>query len=170
MYFLDSCIKLNLTSLINRYFFLRYYYENTAPQWIEFNRYGWKELDVVIRKNLVRDNRDHVIITGTYLVSKFKDVNGTEREFYLSLPNRLGVPQYFWKMYYDVETKSGTVFIGLNNPYMKIDPDIFFCETTKCPGHLSRKNAKKDLVFCCTKEAFEKVYGNLPKKLFQRYI
>lgn len=110
---------------------------------------------------------DHLIITGTYKVTKFRDVDGTEQEYYLRLPNKVAVPEYFWKMYYDIGMKSGTVFIGLNNPYRDpIDPKIFFCETMKCPGQLARRKSQRDLVFCCSKESFEQVYGKIDPVVF----
>lgn len=119
---------------------------------------------------MVRGNRDHIIVTGTYKVVTLKDVNGTDREFHLRMPSRLSVPKYFWKMYYDVEMKSGTVFIGLNNPYSKVDPNAFFCETIKCPGQVLRKSSNKSAIFCCTKDSFEKVYGKLDPMVFERTV
>lgn len=106
-------------------------------------------------------NSKHVIITGTYGVCTLPDVTGVERPLFLSLPNSISVPLYLWKIDYDLDKKNGVVFIGMNNPFKKVDNITYLCETITCPGSMIQQSKIVLLFYCCTLESFEKTYGKL---------
>lgn len=154
----------------------RFYYANVAPQWQIFNGNMWADLEQSTRTKLDQDNGTsrHVIITGTYDVCTLADVDGVQQPLYLDLPDSIPVPLFYWKLYYDVDAEDGIVYIGLNNPYKTIDDSVYICPNI-CPdgyhgrGYLDsgrmnddpEPDANNGLIYCCTKESFENVYGKL---------
>ncbi|XP_025194442.1 uncharacterized protein LOC112594053 [Melanaphis sacchari] len=153
-----------------------FYYANVAPQWQIFNGDMWAELEQSTRTKLDKDNSSsrHVIVTGTYGVCTLADVDNVQQPLYLDLPNSIPVPLLYWKLHYNVDSADGIVYIGLNNPYKKIDDSVFICPNTCPDGHHNRgyldngrpnsepePDANDGLIYCCTKESFEKAYGEL---------
>lgn len=136
----------------------RYFYENTAPHWSELNNRVWKLLERLFRRNLLRGSNRHMIAAGTHDTLMLPDENGVEMPLYLSTEKRVPVPKFIWKMDYDIDRKLGTVFIGYNHPHDQIDESLHFCETVPCPGELGKED-NSELLFCCTKDSFEKVFG-----------
>jgi len=175
----------------------RFYYANVAPQWQIFNGKLWADLEQSTRSKLSKNNgtSNHVIvITGTYGACTLADVDDVQQPLYLDLPNKIPVPLLYWKLYYDVDTKDGIVYIGLNNPYKKIDDSVYICPNVCPDGYKGRGNrndtdktvldrdhwndtddtvldsdrrndeepdANDGLIYCCTKQSFEKAYGEL---------
>lgn len=153
-----------------------FYYANVAPQWQIFNGNMWADLEQSTRTKLDQDSGKsrHIIITGTYDVCTLADVDDVQQPLYLDLPGSITVPLFYWKLYYDVDTADGIVYIGLNNPYKTIDDSVFICPNI-CPdgyhgrGYLDKGSENDDpepdanngLIYCCTKESFENVYGKL---------
>ncbi|XP_060840359.1 uncharacterized protein LOC132921380 [Rhopalosiphum padi] len=153
-----------------------FYYANVAPQWQIFNGDMWADLEQSTRSKLDKDNGTsrHVIVTGTYDVCTLADVDDVQQPLHLDLPDSIPVPLFYWKLYYDVDAADGIVYIGLNNPYKKIDDSVYLCPNI-CPdgyhgrgyqdnGHANddpEPDANNGLIYCCTKESFEKVYGEL---------
>ncbi|XP_050420523.1 uncharacterized protein LOC126833309 [Adelges cooleyi] len=144
-----------------------YYYANVAPQWQVFNGKLWSQLENHTRLKLSNDSSRYVIVTGTYGVCTLEDVDGEQQPIHLDPPYRLPVPLYYWKLVYNVDDDDGTVYLGLNNPFMNITDDVYICPNT-CPDGYEGNDANDGLVYCCSKEEFEKVYGELDKTLFEK--
>lgn len=146
----------------------RFYYENTVPQWFIYNRRVWKNLQTVVNEKLSKDYTRHLIVTGMMDMCHLVERANKTHPIFLSLPWSIAVPKYIWKLDYDVDRKNGTVYIGLNNPYKTIDMDVFFCEAMPCPTKLLRKNAfRTELLFCCTKEDFERTHGAIDSVVYE---
>lgn len=113
-----------------------------------------------------------LIVTGTYGSCTLPDVDGVQQPLFLDPPANMPVPLFYWKLYYDVDTADGMVYIGLNNPYKKIDDSVYICPNL-CPDGYRKTDAtgvndeNNGLVYCCTKEAFEEVYGQLDPIVFR---
>lgn len=161
--------SLNSTSPFYRYCFLRYFFENTVPQWYRFSQGYWRDVERVFRRYMSESESHHVVVSGTYLTSTLPDENGTPQLFYLSLTNQMPVPQYFWKMNYDVNKNTGVVWVGLNNPTTRLNETRFLCEPIVCPAKMQRKTYHKKLMYCCSKEGFEEVYGRIDPVVFGNF-
>lgn len=73
-------------------------------------------------------------------------------------------------MDYDLDRKSGTVYIGVNNPYKKINHSVHICDTIPCPGRdLSKIQKKTKLFYCCSKESFEKNVGYFDSIIYKKF-
>jgi len=146
-----------------------FYYVNVAPQWQIFNGYMWSELEENLRSGIV-NNTDgrHVIVTGSYGSCTLADRDGVQRPLFLDLPHSIPVPLFYWKMYYDINTDFGIVYIGLNNPYKRIDGSVYICPNicSDSDGN-GRPDANRGLVYCCTKKSFEDVYGKLDPVIYR---
>lgn len=173
-----------------------FYYANVAPQWQIFNGDMWADLESTTRSKLSKENGTrHVIVTGTYEVCTLPDVDDIQQPLYLDLPRSIPVPLLYWKLYYDVDTEDGIVYIGLNNPYKEIDDSVYICPNT-CPdgyhgrgyqgrdpqnhpsetepdrGHRNdpEPDANDGLIYCCTKESFEDAYGKLDPIVYRQLM
>lgn len=144
----------------------RFYYANVAPQWQIFNGNIWAELEELTRRKIEGSNSKHLIVTGTYGSCTLPDIDDVEQPLFLDLPDSIPVPLFYWKLYYDLDLKNGTVYIGLNNPYKEIDDSVYICPNV-CPDGFDN-DANEGLIYCCTKESFEKVYGPLDPIVFQQ--
>lgn len=150
------------------YCFLRFYFENTAPQWSIFQEYLWKNLERVIKINLAQSKNKHVIVTGTYGTCTLQDESEIERPLHLAVNQRMTVPLYIWKLSYDLSLKNGIVYIGMNHPYKKVDRNNTICDVILCPGGmLDRRAIDRQLLFCCTKESFEITYGKIDHTVYR---
>lgn len=113
----------------------------------------------------------HVIVSGTYgsclLPNKTQDLH----PLHLSLPTGITVPEYIWRMDYNMDREAGIVFLILNNPYKKINLKTYICEDIPCPGGLKRKSifSLKGFLFCCSKAGFEKIYGRIDPIVYWDY-
>lgn len=116
----------------------------------------------------MRGTNRHLVAAGTHETLTLPDENGEEKPLYLASDERVPVPKYIWKLDYDIDRKSGTVFIGYNHPHNAIDSSLHFCETVPCPGELGKED-NSDLLFCCTKDAFEKAIGHLDYQVFKPF-
>lgn len=79
------------------------------------------------------------------------------------------VPEFFWKMDYDVIQKKGIVFLGFNGPFKAVETIKQACATTPCPNRFRRKSYTRDLFYCCSKEAFEDSFGKFSPILFEEF-
>lgn len=157
--------------------FLRFFCENTAPQWQIFNKQTWRIVEKYFRIKLSQDPLSrHIIITGTYGTSALPDKESVKQTLYLSLdPQGIFVPKYFWKMDYNMDKGDGMVYIGLNDPFSKVNKTSYICENTQCPELFKvtfQKHRKsfKGLVYCCTSASFEKTYGPLDPLKWQKNL
>jgi len=145
----------------------RFYYANVAPQWQIFNGQLWAEVEDIVRQNMDEEPSDYLIVTGTYGSCTLPDVDGVQRPLFLDWPDGgIPVPMYYWKMHYDFELDDATVYVGLNHPYAEIDDSVYICPDI-CPGQFG-SDADDGLVYCCTKESFENVYGPLDPIVYHR--
>lgn len=168
IYILNFQLIIKYLSFTYRYCLHRYFFENTVPHWSELNNRIWKLLERLFRRNLIRGSSRHLIVSGSYGTLTLPDENGVEQPLYLATNERLPIPKFIWKMDYDIDRKSGTVFIGYNHPNIPLDKSLHFCNTVPCPGDLSKQD-NSDLLFCCTKESFEEAYGLLDYYLFRPF-
>lgn len=150
------------------FIFLRFFYENTAPQWHIFNKETWRTVEKYFRERLSEEPlARHIIITGTYGSCSLPNNESVQQPLYLSYnPPGVNVPQYIWKMDFNLETNEGLVFIGLNNPYIKVERNSYICKTIPCPLKFKFKLRRfgsvfKGLVYCCTASSFQETYGIL---------
>lgn len=164
-------------SLSYQYCFIRFYCENTAPQWQTFNKRAWRIVEKYFRQKLSQDSMSrHIIIAGTYGTSTLPDSESVQQTLYLTLnPPGITVPKYIWKMDFDIVKNTGMVFIGLNDPYSKVNRSSYICKTTPCPRmfrHNLRfhKDCDQESVYCCTSESFEETYGKLDPLRWQKNL
>lgn len=173
----------------------RFYYANVAPQWQIFNGDMWADLEQTTRTKLSNEDGSskHVIVTGTYDVCTLADVDDVQQPLYLDLPGSIPVPLFYWKLYYDVDAEDGIVYIGLNNPYKEIDDSVYICPNICPAGYHSRgyqgrgprnnpdesgqqndqndsADANDGLIYCCTKDSFEQVYGKLDSIVYRQLM
>ncbi|VVC35734.1 Extracellular Endonuclease, subunit A,DNA/RNA non-specific endonuclease [Cinara cedri] len=155
-----------------------FYYANVAPQWQSFNGYAWNHLEMWTRYRMDNSTGRRVIVTGTYGSCTLPDVDGVEQPLFLDPPTDIPVPLFYWKLYYDADAEDGMVYVGLNNPYMKIDESAYICPNLCPDGYRGNgdtsyvaaagKNDENDgLIYCCSKESFEEVYGRLDPIVFR---
>ncbi|XP_050548529.1 uncharacterized protein LOC126910209, partial [Daktulosphaira vitifoliae] len=142
------------------------YFANVAPQWQVFNGALWSNLEKKTREKLSHDSSKYVIITGTYGVCTLEDINGVQKPIHLLPPNKITVPLYYWKLVHNLDTESGTVYIGLNNPYQNITDDLYICPNTCVEGLNKSNDDNNGLMFCCTQENFEKIYGKIDTSFY----
>lgn len=110
-----------------------------------------------------------MIITGTYLTSKLVDSSGTQHEFTLFPPRSMALPQYLWKLDYDLDSKTGIVYVALCNPYTPIDKIEHICETIPCPGFEQLSAETRKVVYCCSKEAFDYTYQGFDRLVYDKF-
>lgn len=105
------------------------YVNNCAPQRVGFNEDNWNSLEVDLRKHL------KLWLPYDHLQNK----KGHKMDIYLYSDENnnvfLPVPVYFYKIVYEVKSKTGIAFIGINNPCYEPDGvhNLFFCEDV-CRG------------------------------------
>lgn len=126
-------------------------------------------MERIIKINLAQSRNKHVIVTGTYGTCKLYDEEEIERPLYLAVNYHITVPLYVWKLSYDLELKNGVVYIGMNNPYRRVDRNNTICDVILCPGGmLERRSIDKQLLFCCTKDSFEDTYGRIDVTVYRQ--
>lgn len=140
-----------------------FYLINAAPQWQIFNMRNWLMLETSVRKFAQKIRRDLTIYTGTYGVMTLPHaITEQEVELYLYINGTrkaIPVPRLFWKLVYEPSSKTGTVFIGVNNPYVfqesrdKICTDI--CDKYKWITW-KRTQITLGYGYCCAVDEFAK--------------
>lgn len=144
--------------MFNQYRFLRYFYENSIPQWLYFSEVIWPDVEKLFELNMANSNSTHLIISGWFMTSKFEDLTGKRHRFYLYPPTRMAVPQFRWKMNYDVIAKTGIIYVAMCNPYTPLDRIIVICEPIPCPNFNKLRAKTKKMVYCCDKKTFDQTY------------
>ncbi|XP_026318145.1 uncharacterized protein LOC113228916 [Hyposmocoma kahamanoa] len=151
-----------------------FHYVNCAPQWVGFNGGNWNTLEVDLRNHIHLFGLHTTVYTGVYGVTQLSNQLGRKVDVYLYSDENnnpvIPVPLYFYKIVYDPESKRGTAFIGINNPYYEPDEarQLFFCEDL-CRGDerfswLSwhPDNPHEGYTFCCTIPSFRETIRHLP--------
>lgn len=99
-----------------------FFYVNVAPQWHTMNGNNWNELEMSVRNFAGKRNLDLTVYTGVHGSARLPDVNNHLQELSLYVNGNkraLTVPAIFWKIVHNPVAKTGTVFVGHNNPYDK---------------------------------------------------
>jgi len=106
-----------------------FWYLNTAPQWQSFNGGNWNTLEMNVRQFAVRRQLDLDVYTGVHGHMTMENVHGKQRPIWLQTEKEiLSVPRFYWKIIYDPESKRGTAFVGLNDPFIRsITDDMYLC-------------------------------------------
>ncbi|XP_049314486.1 uncharacterized protein LOC125778906 [Bactrocera dorsalis] len=148
---------------------------NVVPQWQSFNAGNWSLIEDEVRKFAHDSNSTLLCLTGTWVVCTLPDVNNVRRELYLGDDkqnnNVIRVPQLFYRIVtrIDAESRKGITFVGVNNPYLKI-------EELTTEGYLiaedvshninwinwDRQNIDKDCCYACSVPDFVAVVKDLP--------
>lgn len=150
-----------------------FYFLNAAPQWQTFNGGNWATLEDHLKRYIDRKNINAEIYTGTYGILTYNDTRGATREIFLASDrrtndNRIPVPKAFYKVVLVPETRSGIVFIGINNPYISIEEikrDYSYCENVMDKVNYipwNRRNLRQGYLYACSVNEFAKFVGHLP--------
>jgi hypothetical protein len=99
-----------------------FHYVNAAPQWQTFNGDNWNTLEADVRDYAEENELDLKVYTGTYGVSTLPHEDTKEQiPLYLYVDDNgnkaIPVPELYWKVVYNPETKQGVALLGVNNPY-----------------------------------------------------
>lgn len=99
-----------------------FHYVNAAPQWQTFNGDNWNTLEADVRDYAEENELDLKVYTGTYGVSTLPHEDTKEEiPLYLYVDDNgnkaIPVPELYWKVVYNPETKQGVALLGVNNPY-----------------------------------------------------
>lgn len=142
-----------------------------AIQWLTFNSEVWNDFEKSFRRSLTKIRGRHLIVVGTFFAKSRLGLYDSRDKIVRFSPNNIGVPEYFWKMDYNVDTKYGVVYIGVNKPRTRVnDGNVYICDTIPCPGRgLSRLDERTELFYCCSKESFEKVYGDFDSDVYKQF-
>lgn len=81
-----------------------FFLSNMVPQVPNHNRGIWKQLETCIRNWTIDDNKDLYIITGTVYNKEYKSIGD----------NKVGVPDYMWKVIIDAKTNTAIAFLFPN--------------------------------------------------------
>lgn len=149
-----------------------FYFTNAAPQWQSFNGGNWEVLENHLKRYVDRQNINIEIYTGTYGVMSYNDIHGIPREIYLAsneTERRIPVPKVFYKVAIDYSQLAGVAFIGINNPYAKMEEilaNYTYCENvmdkiTYIPWN--RVNITLGYLYACSVNEFANAIGDLPE-------
>ncbi|CAD6233785.1 GSCOCG00007281001-RA-CDS [Cotesia congregata] len=146
-----------------------FWYVNSAPQWQSFNGGNWNILESSIRKFAVKNGINLEIFTGIHGQMMIEDENNNQVPVYLfgnETHRALEVPRFFWKVIYQPETKKGTAFVGLNDPYQSaITEDMFICKDLSERIKLinwNKKSLSKGVSYACDVNHLRKVIPSIP--------
>lgn len=146
-----------------------FYLVNAAPQWQTFNGRNWNNLEQDVRNYASRNAVDLVVYTGTHGVTTLlHSVTGAETELYLYVNGAargIPVPRIFWKLVYDPVRKAGTVFIGVNNPYI-LNPSKDIICTNVCSQYSwltwRATDVEDGYSYCCSVADFRRTVTTFP--------
>lgn len=93
-----------------------YYYSNMTPQLPGFNREGWVAIENQLRAYVLRTDRALLVVTGGVL---HDDLPVQERSV-----NKVSIPEYYYKVAVDPETKKGIGFIVPHEEHLR-SPDSY---------------------------------------------
>ena len=84
-----------------------YFYSNMSPQYPEFNRGVWAQLEGSLRGYVIRTGHPLYVVTGGILEEDLPKVKRAK--------NHLTIPQYFYKVAYDPESNISIGFLIKNH-------------------------------------------------------
>ena len=110
------------------------------------------------------------VFTGTLGQLALKSDEGRMTRIYLSKGKKpyIPVPEFFWKMVYDLASDGAIVFIGLNNPHFVGDPRT---GASICPDRCAsarwffafQSSITKGFLYCCLYQDFAGVVPWAPR-------
>lgn len=143
-----------------------FFYVNVAPQWHTLNSNNWNELEMSVRNFAGKRKLDLVVYSGIYGSSQLPDIHNTPQDLSLFVnSNRkaITVPEIFWKVVHDPLAKTGTVFVGHNNPY-EPKPKPLCTDVSSKISWLSwdAKNATAGISYCCDFNELKRIVDYMP--------
>jgi DNA/RNA endonuclease G (NUC1) len=82
-------------------------YLNVAPQWKQFNRISWGNLEILVRNMSIVNSLDFDVYTGTLDTLNHNLTDGNDT-------HRIEIPKWFWKCIPQLKY----LFLGLNNVFV----------------------------------------------------
>lgn len=148
-----------------------FYFLNAAPKWHTFNAGNWLSIEMDIRRFVIKTKQTVQMYTGTFGISTLPhEITGEQIELFLFVDDKgnkaIPVPQLFWKVIYEPITRRGSVFLGVNNPYLSEDevhkhiicPDV----SNEIPWLTwAATNITGGISYTCTVEGFRAATGLL---------
>ncbi|XP_017781048.1 PREDICTED: uncharacterized protein LOC108565885 [Nicrophorus vespilloides] len=146
-----------------------FYYVNVAPQWQTFNGRNWNTLEMDVRDYAGSKDLDLVVYTGTHGISTLPhEETGEQTELFLYVDGKehgIPVPQLYWKVVHNPQTKAAVAFVGINNPYDKNVEDDMFC-TSICDKidwvNWKNNDIQMGYGYCCDVNELRKTIINIP--------
>ena len=156
-----------------------YHFINVAPQWQTFNNGNWRAVESAVRNYASQIRNAIQVYTGTLGVLKYKNGHGIPTPVFLAKDEArsnnqldnvfslLPTPEYFWKLAYNPTLDQAIVFIGLNDPHFKGNPEL---TAQICPDicakskwfFLYQKKVEKGYTFCCKYQDFKAIIDWIP--------
>lgn len=108
-----------------------------------------------------------MVITGTYGVLNLPDSKGKQQALYFD-GQKLPIPEFFFKVVYDSQSKNGIGFVTSNNPYLKSANNVKeLCKDVGCAQYqwsIDRANEPaKGVTYCCDVNDMRKTINYIPK-------
>lgn len=146
-----------------------FYFLNAAPKWHSFNEGNWLSMEIDLRRYIIRTGTTLQIYTGTYGISTLPHANtGIEIELFLFADDNgnraIPVPQVFWKIAYEPISRTGVVFLGVNNPFLEDAREHIICPDIREQISWltwSPTNITGGYSYCCTVSSFASATGIL---------
>lgn len=147
-----------------------FYFLNAAPKWHSFNEGNWLSIEMDVRRYVTNTRRSVEVYTGTYGISTLPhEKTGEEIELFLFVDENgdraIPVPQLFWKAVYEPVSRTGTVFIGVNNPYLTNVSNHIICpDISEKINWLTwtATNITGGYSYSCTVDSFRSATGLIP--------
>lgn len=144
--------------------FLTYFYANVAPQWQSINAGNWLATEKNVRKKAIELGRDLTVYTGTQGILTLPNAKGQATPLYLNDDAQtIPIPDNFWKVLYDAETKQGIALVGSNNPLLDSEDNLLCKNVCEANGWSTIRDFRKGLIYCCTVADFQKAVSYAPK-------
>ncbi|KAM7355279.1 uncharacterized protein ACRADG_001404 [Cochliomyia hominivorax] len=145
---------------------------NVAPQWQAFNGGNWENIENGVRSYVANKSLTVDCYSGIWGVSTLPDVNGTQKELYLSFDEKkigtIPVPKIYFRVVIDRKSRNGIVLVGVNNPHatrQQIEKEYVICNDISDKigwVNWSKEDLPKGYSYACSVPDFVKVVKNLP--------
>lgn len=147
-----------------------FHYVNVAPQWQSFNGYNWNQAEADVRDYAESREIDLEMYTGTYGVTTLPhEETGEDIPLYLYIGSDglqgIAVPEVYWKVAYNKETKLGVALVGINNPYLKDVKKSVICEDVSSSIswlHWNASDTNAGYSYACAVDDLRKTVKHLP--------
>lgn len=127
-------------------------------------------MDRLVLQNLKKGRGKYLVVTGTMNSTRLNRwITHIPKPFFLQWPDVIPVPLFIWKMVFNTQTKDSIVYIGINTPFKEGDYTKHFCIRVPCPGRYKQQKLGKEVVFCCSRKSFQRVYGQIDQIVYQDF-